>query len=45
MCIRDSNYQDAYEIVQNLWDSSQKNRTYADLIKLLRRCKVALNIS
>ena len=35
----------AYDIVQNLWDSSQRNRTYADLIKLRKRCEVALNIS
>lgn len=38
-------YSEAYVIVQTLWDSSQKNRTYADLIKLRKRCEVALNIS
>jgi tetratricopeptide (TPR) repeat protein len=39
-------YQDAYDIVQGLWNDprSQRNRTYDQLQKLKKRCEVALNI-
>ena len=38
-------YQDAYDLVLALWSSSPRNKTYADLIRLRKRCEVALNIS
>jgi hypothetical protein len=38
-------YQDAYDKVRELWDSNQTNKRIPDLIRLRKRCEVALNIS
>jgi TolA-binding protein len=38
-------YQEAYDIIRSLWDSSPTNSKYPDLIRLRKRCEVALNIS